>query len=751
MEKRNVSPNFISEIIESDLEAGRHTKVLTRFPPEPNGYLHIGHAKSICLNFGLSLDYGGGCNLRMDDTNPEKEDMEYAQAIRRDVEWLGFKWENELFASDYYEWLYQCAVELIKAGKAYVDSVSEDEMRELRGTTTVAGRPSPYRSRSVQENLELFARMRAGEFGNGAHVLRAKIDLSHPNFKLRDPVLYRILHASHYRTGNAWCIYPMYDFAHPLSDYKEGITHSICTLEFENNRAIYDWLCENLKGQLGLNPHERPHQYEFARLNLDYTVMSKRKLIRLVQEGYVKGWDDPRMPTISGLRRRGVTPDAIREFANRIGVAKANNRVEIGILEAAIRDDLNLRSPRVMAVINPLKVVLSNYPPDQTEWLEAPYWPHDVPNEGSRKVPFTREIYIEQDDFMTEPTKGFRRLSLGAKVRLRYAYVIRCDEVIQDAQGRITELRASYLPDHDSTDVKGIVHWVSAQASLPAEFRLYDRLFKDPDPEASGDDFVQNLNPNSLHIAHGFVEPSVAQDPPGTRYQFERLGYFWPDQDATPQALVFNRIVTLRDTFAKEEAKPKAKPKPQEPPTKTADKALVLSPQEEANQKHWLQMGVSEAEALVLARDAQLQAFVEQAPPAQQAKLATWVVNDLAGAVRSGQMRLSAAQVLAVQEWLEQGTINSRVAKDILAETSLSGANPLALIQERGLRQVSDDSALLPVIQAVMQANPDKVAAYRSGKTGLMGFFVGQVMRQTGGTANPQRLQELVAQLLAEA
>ncbi len=554
---RRVSPNFLTEIIDEDLRQGRYAKVITRFPPEPNGYLHIGHAKSICLNFGLALDYGGECNLRFDDTNPETENLEYVENIKRDVQWLGFEWARERYASDYFERLYEMAVQLIKDGRAYVDSLSDEEISAYRGTVTQPGRPSPYRDRSVEENLDLFARMRRGEFPNGAHVLRAKIDLASRNMKLRDPVLYRIVHASHYRTGGAWCLYPLYDFAHPLSDAIEAISHSICTLEFENNRAIYDWLVEHLRGTCGLAASPRPYQYEFARLELDFTVLSKRKLIKLVEGGYVRGWDDPRMPTISGLRRRGVTPEAIREFANRIGVAKTNSRVDAAIFEAAIRDDLNYRAPRVLAVLRPLKVVLTNYPTGHVEHLVAPYWPHDVAREGSRELPFSRELYIERDDFMESPPKGFHRLMPGGRVRLRHAYIIRCDEVVKDAGGEITELRCTYDPEtlgRPPADgpVKGTIHWVAASHAVRAEMRLYDRLFRVADPEAGEGDFTQHLNPQSLTIAQGYVEPSVLDDAPGMRYQFERLGYFWQDPvDSRPDRLVFNRIVALRDSWAK--------------------------------------------------------------------------------------------------------------------------------------------------------------------------------------------------------
>jgi glutaminyl-tRNA synthetase len=554
---RRVKPNFITEIIDADLRQDRYPAILTRFPPEPNGYLHIGHAKSICLNFGLALDYGGACNLRFDDTNPETESIEYVEAMKRDIQWMGFQWARELYASDYFGRLHEMAVRLINDGKAYVDSLSEEEISAFRGTVTAPGRPSPHRDRSVAENLDLFERMRRGEFPNGAHVLRARIDLASRNMKLRDPVLYRIVHAAHYRTGDAWCTYPLYDFAHPLSDAIEGISHSLCTLEFENNRAIYDWLIEHLRGTCGLPVSPRPHQYEFARLNLDYTVLSKRKLIRLVEGGFVTGWDDPRMPTLSGLRRRGVTPEAIREFANRIGVAKTNSRVDLGVFEAAVRDDLNYRAPRVLAVLRPLRVVLTDYPADKVEHLDAPYWPHDVPKSGTRTLPFSRELFIERDDFMEQPPKGFHRLAPGGRVRLRHAYVIRCDDVVKDDRGAVVELRCTHEPDTigrppEGGPVRGTIHWVSAPHALEASVRLYDRLFLVPDPEAGEGDFTRHLNPSSLAVANGVVEPSVRDDPGETRYQFERLGYFWRDpEDSKPDRLVFNRIVALRDSWSK--------------------------------------------------------------------------------------------------------------------------------------------------------------------------------------------------------
>jgi glutaminyl-tRNA synthetase len=548
--------HFIREIIAEDVRRGKYGgRVHTRFPPEPNGYLHIGHAKSICLNFGIAAEFGGLCNLRFDDTNPTKEDVEYVESIQADVRWLGFDWEDRLFyASDYFEQLYQYAVQLIKSGKAYVDSLSAEDIRATRGTATGAGQESPYRQRSVEENLDLFTRMRAGEFAEGTHVLRAKIDMTSPNVLMRDPVMYRILQVPHHRTGDTWCIYPMYDYAHCVSDSLEGITHSLCTLEFEDHRPLYDWFLD----ALGIY---HPQQIEFARLNINYTVLSKRKLLTLVEQAHVTGWDDPRMPTISGLRRRGYTPEAIRTFCERIGVAKRNSVVDVSLLEHCLREDLNRRAPRVMAVLRPLRVVLINYAEDQVEVLEAVNNPED-PRMGTRKVPFSRVLYIERDDFREDPPKQFFRLAPGREVRLRYAYLITCVGVVKDDRtGEVVELHCTYDPATrggdapDGRKVRATLHWVSAAHALAAEVRLYEHLFTkaDPNEDAEGADITALLNPQSLEILTSCqVEPSLAGAAPGDRYQFERLGYFCVDTvDAAPGALVFNRAVTLRDTWAR--------------------------------------------------------------------------------------------------------------------------------------------------------------------------------------------------------
>src|SRR5687767_118817 len=546
------STDFIREIIADDQRTGKHGgRVHTRFPPEPNGYLHIGHAKSICLNFGVAADFAGLCNLRFDDTNPTREAVEYVESIKRDVRWLGFDWDDRIFfASDYFEALYEYAVTLIRDGRAYVDSLTADEIRDYRGTLTEPGRNSPHRERPTDENLDLFARMRAGEFVDGAHVLRAKIDMASPNMNMRDPTLYRIRHATHHRTGDGWCIYPTYDYAHPISDALEGVTHSLCTLEFEDHRPLYDWVIENTR------PPARPRQIEFARLNLNYTVMSKRKLLALVEQRLVNGWDDPRMPTIAGIRRRGFTPEAVRDFCARIGVAKKENVIDIALLEHTVREDLNRRAARALAVVRPLKVVIENYPEGREEHVVAVNNPEDASG-GTRRLPFSRELYIEHDDFMEVPPKKFFRLSPGAEVRLRYAYIMKCERVVKNAAGEIVELRCS--ADLESLDgataarrVKGTIHWVSAADAVTAEVRLYDRLFTSEDPGEGGRDPLDDLNPESFARLTGCrVEPSLADAGPGMRFQFERLGYFCVDPDSRPGAPVFNRTVTLKDSWAR--------------------------------------------------------------------------------------------------------------------------------------------------------------------------------------------------------
>ncbi len=544
--------DFVRQIVSDDLAAGKYSRIMTRFPPEPNGYLHLGHAKSICLNFGIAQEFGGLCNLRFDDTNPTKEEQEYVDSIMADVRWLGFDWDERLFfASDYFDQMYDYALHLIKTGKAFVCSLTAEQIREYRGTLTEPGKESPYRNRSIEENLDLFTRMQAGEFPDGTHVLRAKIDMASGNINMRDPVIYRILHAEHHRTGAKWCLYPMYDYAHPISDALEGVTHSICTLEFEDHRPLYDWTLDHLPV-----PY-RPYQYEFARLNLTYTVLSKRRLIKLVQEGHVAGWDDPRLPTISGIGRRGYPAAAVRKFCDLIGVGKRENLVDISLLEFCVREELNQSAPRVMAVLSPLKVTITNYPENQVEELQAVNNPED-PDAGTRTIPFSRELYIEGEDFMEEPPKKFFRLAPGREVRLRYAYYLKCEEVVKDGQGNIVELRCTYDPETrggyapDGRKVKATLHWVSAPHAQPATVRLYDRLFRVPEPGAATGNFLDDLNPNSLAtVATCRVEPSLTAAQPGELFQFERLGYFCVDPDSRPNNLVFNRTVALKDPWAK--------------------------------------------------------------------------------------------------------------------------------------------------------------------------------------------------------
>ncbi len=544
--------NFVEAIVESDIAEGKcKNGIYTRFPPEPNGYLHIGHAKSICLNFGIAKKYGGKTNIRFDDTNPVKEDVEYVDSIKEDVKWLGFEWNEEHYASDYFEQLYQWAIDLIKQGKAYVDNSSQEEISKNRGVPTAPGIESPYRNRSVEENLDLFQRMRAGEFPDGYCVLRAKIDMASPNMHMRDPIMYRILHATHHRTGDKWCIYPMYDYAHGQSDSIEGITHSICTLEFEVHRPLYDWFCENLH-------IHHPQQVEFARLNVNYTVMSKRKLLQLVKEGYVSSWDDPRMPTICGFRRRGYTPASIRNFAETIGVAKRENVIDISLLEFCVREDLNKHALRTMAVLNPVKLVIDNYPEGQVEMMDAVNNPEDA-SAGTRKVPFSKYLWIERDDFMENPPKKFFRLAIGQEVRLKYAYIIRCDSIEKDEQGEVKLIHCTYFPEtrsgsaESNRKVKGTIHWLSTDHCQTAEVRLFDRLFSVPEPDnvEEGHTFLENLNPDSLKVVSAYVEPAFIDTNYLAKYQFERIGYFCIDKDSTPEKLVFNRTVTLKDSWAK--------------------------------------------------------------------------------------------------------------------------------------------------------------------------------------------------------
>ncbi len=787
--RTDAGTDFIRQIIDEDLAAGTHDgHVVTRFPPEPNGYLHIGHAKSICLNFGIKQDYAGRaatcCRLRFDDTNPTTESEEYAASIREAVRWLGFTPDAVVHASDYFERFYDYAVKLIEDGKAYVDSLGEEEIRTYRGTVTAPGRNSPYRGRTSEENLDLFERMRAGEFEEGAHVLRAKIDMASPHMILRDPLLYRIRHAHHYRTGEAWRIYPMYDFAHPLEDAIEGVTHSLCTLEFDNNRRVYDWILEN-----ALSPEEvptRPHQYEFARLNLEYTVMSKRKLRELVEEGHVDGWDDPRLPTLAGLRRRGVTPSALRAFCEAVGVTRSESRVEISFLENTIRDDLNHRAPRVMAVLDPLKVTITNFPAGETDWIEAPYWPHDVPKEGARAVPFTRALYIERGDFREDPPEGFYRLAPGREVRLRYGFFITCEEVVKDDEGRVVELRCTYDPETrggdapDGRSPHGTLHWASAAEGLPVEARLYDRLFDVPAPDEGEKEYKAHLNPASLVVTRGVAEPAVRDHPAGTRFQFERQGYFWPDpEDSQPEAhrkgmthegpLVFNQIVPLRDPWAETsdaehvdiDARRREKECEKERQRSLAreqtrrDPAAHLDEAARARYERFRDaQGLDPDDAALLADDAALSGFFEEALSAYDAPqpVANWTLNELLrelkdrplGALPFGPEAFGRLVALA-----DEGVISSRAARKVFDEMLAQGGDPEQIVEEKGLRQIDDAEALQAVVDEVVAAHPDEAARYRGGKEGLIGFFMGQVMRATRGKASPELTRELLRERLS--
>ncbi len=749
------SKDFLRTIVEEDLGSGKYKEVHTRFPPEPNGFPHIGHAKSICINFGIARDYHGRCNLRMDDTNPTTEDTKYVEALKDAVEWLGFEWDNSVrYTSDYFPKLYDYAVELIKMDKAYVDSLSEEEIREYRGTVTEAGKRSKYAERSVEENLDLFERMKNGEFKDGEHILRAKIDMSAANMKMRDPLLYRIRHAHHYRAGDKWHIYPMYDFGHCLSDYIEGITHSICTLEFENNRDIYDWVLDTL----GLKS-PRPYQHEFARLAVNYTVMSKRKLLELVNEEKVSGWDDPRMPTIAGYRRRGYTPESIINFCDQIGIAKANSTVDVSQLEFCIRDDLNTKVPRVMCVLDPLKVTIENY--EGAEELDAPYYPHDVPKEGSRKIPFSKEIYIERDDFMENPPKGYYRLTPDQPVRLRHAYIINCKEVIKDADGNIIEIKAEYHPDSKSgsdtsgINVKSAIQWVDANEAKRVEVRLYDRLFKDEAPEG-----LEDINPDSLKvIKNALIEPAVISDKPDERFQFERQGYFYADPiDYTDENPVFNKIVGLKDSWTKKtKADDKAPKSDHKPQVKKVQIDGEVAPMNEHEQvlfdKYTGELKLNSEVANTLARDEKLSSFYEEALAVLNSPvgLANIVANEVARELKEKQvneLNFNATQISELVKMIDDETISSKIAKQVFEEMVKTGENPNQIVEAKGLVQISDPAVISPIIDEVIAKNPDNVEKFKAGNTNLLGFFVGQVLKATGGKANPKVVNELVSEKL---
>ncbi|MCO4845915.1 MAG: glutamine--tRNA ligase/YqeY domain fusion protein [Sulfurovum sp.] len=748
------SKDFLRTIVEEDLKSGKYKEVVTRFPPEPNGFPHIGHAKSICINFGIADDYHGHCNLRMDDTNPTTEDTKYVEALKDAVQWLGFNWDgNVRYTSDYFPKLYDYAVELIKIGKAYVDSLTEEEIREYRGTVTESGKRSKYAQRSVEENLDLFERMKNGEFKDGEHVLRARIDMSAANMKMRDPLLYRIRHAHHYRSGDEWHVYPMYDFGHCLSDYIEGISHSMCTLEFENNRDIYDWVLDTL----GLDT-VRPYQHEFARLAINYTVMSKRKLLELVEGGQVSGWDDPRMPTIAGYRRRGYTPESIINFCDQIGIAKANSMVDVAQLEFCIRDDLNTKVPRVMAVLDPLKVTIVNY--EGSEELDASYYPEDVPKEGSRKIPFSKEIYIERDDFMENPPKGYFRLTPEQSVRLKHAYIITCKEVIKDANGNITEIIAEYNPESKSGQdtsgikVKSAIQWVDAKTAKTVEVRVYDRLYSSEAPEG-----IEDLNPHSLQvIKNALIEPAVITEKPDVRFQFERQGYFYADPiDYTDEKPVFNKIVGLKDSWGKKKKEDKHASKPQAKKVQIDGEVVPMSEAEQALfDKYTGEFKLNSEVANTLARDEKLSNFYYEAlalsvPSPNPVGLANIVTNEVARELKEksvDELKFNPIQIGELAKMVDDETISSKIAKQVFEEMAKTGENPIQIVEAKGLVQISDPSKILPIIDEIIAKNPDNVAKFKAGNTKLLGFFVGQVLKNTGGKANPKVVNELVSEKL---
>jgi glutaminyl-tRNA synthetase len=772
--------NFIYDIIDEDLEQGTYgDRVVTRFPPEPNGYLHIGHAKSIVLNFGIKHDYADQadtrCHLRFDDTNPETESTEYVESIKDAVQWLGYDWEeHEYYASDYFEQFYEYAVKLIKQGDAYVDSLDEEEIREYRGTVDEPGTPSPYRDRSVQENLELFRKMRAGEFEDGEHVLRAKIDMSSPHMIMRDPLLFRIKHAHHYRQGDDWCIYPMYDFAHPLEDAIEDITHSLCTLEFDNNRRVYDWVMEHC-----LEDDEipsRPRQYEFNRLNLYYTILSKRRLLRLVEEEYVNGWDDPRLLTIAGLRRRGVPPSAIRTFCREVGVTRSQSRVEMSHFEHVLRDDLNDTAPRVMAVLDPLKVTVTNWDEDKVDWLDADHWPRDIDKDETREVPFTREFYIERDDFREDPPDDFIRLAPGREVRLRHGYFFTCEEVVEE-DGQLVELRGTIDPETrggtapDGRSPEGTLHWVSADHGVPFEARVYDRLFDVPAPDGGEEDFTEHLNPDSLTIKEGLLEPAAAENPDGTRVQFVRQGYYWPDpEDSSQDRLVFNQIVSLRDTWGedgsrlsreelerqrKERKREKERQRERSLEGKTDPVELLSDEQQDRFETYHESMGVSREAAATIAGDDDLAAFFDAVLETYDAPqpVANWIVNELLAELKDRSVDALPFGPDAFAELVrlvDTDEITNRGADTVFDAMLDGGSDPQSIVDARGLRQVDDTEALEGVIDNVLADNADEVERYRDGKKNLIGFFMGQVMQATNGSANPELARELLQKRLDE-
>ena len=806
--------DFIRQIVAADLESGRYGgEVVTRFPPEPNGYLHVGHAMGICLNFGIAEEFGGRCHLRYDDTNPETENEEFVRAIQHDIRWLGFDWGEHLYyASDYFERMYECAEVLIGKGLAYVDSQPLDAIRQGRGTVTEPGVAGPFRERSVDENLDLFRRMRAGEFGDGEHVLRGKIDLASPNMLMRDPVFYRIRHAHHYRQGDDWCIYPLYDYAHCLEDAFEGVTHSICTIEFENNRELYDWVLEKVGFE-----EPRPHQYEWAGLDLEGAVLSKRLIKPLVEAGAVSGWDDPRLATLAAFRRRGVPPEALRLLSELVGVSRSGATTEVAKLDFAVREVLNPTAPRVMAVLDPLKIVLTNYPEDASEEIDAPYYPHDVPLEGSRAVPFSRELYIERADFAQDPPKGYRRLVPGGEVRLRYAYVIRCEEVVANEDGTVEELRCTYDADTrggstpDGRKIEGTIQWVSAAHALPAEVRLFDRLLEETGDglgaaegaDGLGADVTTRVSPTSLVVKPGaVVEPSVADDPVDTRYQFERTGYFWRDPvDGAGDRLVFNRIVSLKDSWSPragrgdapaakasagkasagkagraKAAAAKAAPTPAAgataegtPPAdqrvgSDGDSARATASSREAArtadpelgarfERYQRELGLGRERADLLTGSRATSDFFDaaRAEHADADAVASWVVNDVRGLTGAGavsDLPFDGAALGRLSALVAEGAVSRVAAKDVLARMAEEGGEPAALVEAMGLGKLSGQEELGSVIDEVLGRWPEKVEEYRGGRANLIGLFVGEVMKATGGAADPKAAKALLLERL---
>jgi glutaminyl-tRNA synthetase len=762
--------DFIRDMIRADVAAGKYEgRVVTRFPPEPNGYLHIGHAKAICLDFGAAREFGGRCHLRMDDTNPTTESMEYVEAIQRDVRWLGFDWgEHMYYASDYFERFYELGEKLIRLGRAYVCDLPEEEFSEkYRGTISEAGRESPYRKRPVDESLDLFRRMRKGEFQAGERVLRAKIDMASPNMKMRDPPLVRIKHAHHYRTGDSWCIYPLYDYAHCLEDSFEGVTHSLCTMEFESARELYDWVIA------ATEVLHVPHQTEFARLNLTYTLMSKRKLLELVEQKRVNGWDDPRLPTLAGLRRRGFTPAAIREFCSKIGIAKNLSTVDVALLESCVRDDLDRLSPRVMAVLRPLKVVIESLPEGSSESIDAPYWPESKKGEGapagattSRPLTFSRTVFIERDDFMEQPPAGYHRLAPGRAVRLRHAYVVTCTGVEKNEQGEVVVVRCTHDPSTrggatpDGKRIEGTLHWVSAEHAVDIEVRLYDRLFSVEAPGDGGRDPFEDLNPRSLEIVRAKGEPSLARASAGERFQFERLGFFYADPDTRPGALVANRVVPLRDSWAK--ATKKAEPKGDAAPKKerAADKGSPRAPEKKpealelSREATMLRdiYGLPAEAARVIAQEPLLAALMTDAltspgGPELAKAVALLLVNEVLGETRSQKLEalpFGGHALVEVATLLKEGTLSSAQVKEVLSEMIQSGKAPREIVQAKGLAQIATSDALEPMVDEVLAANADAVGRYRAGNANVIGALVGMVMKKSGGRANAKLVTELL-------